>query len=281
MGNQTSEETVMKLLNTLVSGIAVVFCLTAFEASSTAQTTRPYQQMSGSERAIFVSAKAKEIGRRISDSEYQFTASFETEIQTALDSYVQRLNGKRPDAASPLVIIERGQSHAATLMSPFKARGVSPLIGLYLPWIESEYVNLSAPNESGAIGIFQFLPQTGMQLGLTPEELLDVEKATDAAARYIASSMKKFDQDKMKEALALLAYNRGDGNVKNDIAQLVNEKNNGCSICVLTEQRNRLKTFNAENVHYVPRFFAAAIFGENPQAFGLTSPPLSSFGTGN
>ena len=272
----------MKSLNTLVSGIAVVFCLTAFEGSATAQAARPYQQMSGSERAIFVSAKAKEIGRRISDSEYQFTASFETQIQTALDSYVRRLeDNKQHLTTNPRVIIGRGQSQAAALMSAFKARGVSPLIGLYLPWIESEYVNLSSPTESGSIGMFQFLPQTGMQLGLTPEELLDVEKATDAAARYIASSMKKFEQDKMKEALAVLAYNRGDGNVKNDVAQLVNEKNNGCSICVLTEQRDRLKTFNAENAHYVPRFFAAAIFGENPQAFGLTSPPLSSYGTGN
>jgi transglycosylase-like protein with SLT domain len=272
----------MKLLNTLVSGIAVVLCLTAFEGSASAQAARPYQQMSGSERAIFVSASAKEIARRISDSEYQFTASFETEIQTALDSYVQRLADNGQGKTNARVIIERGQSQAATLMSGFKARGVSPLIGLYLPWIESEYLNLSSPAESGSIGMFQFLPQTGMTLGLTPEELLDVEKATDAAARYIASSMKKFDQDKMKEALALLAYNRGDGNVKSDIAQLVNEKNNGCSICVLTEQRDKLKKpLNAENIHYVPRFFAAAIFGENPQAFGLTSPPLSSFGTGN
>jgi hypothetical protein len=272
----------MKLLNTVVSGIAVVFCLTALESSATAQAARPYQQMSGSERAIYVSAKAKVIGRRISDSDYQFTASFETKIQTALDSYVQPLDNKRPGATSPGVIIARGQSQAATLMTTFKARGVSPLIGLYLPWIESEYVNLSSPNESGAIGMFQFLPQTGMVLGLTPEELLDVEKATDAAARYIASSMKTFDQDRMKEALAVLAYNRGDRNVKNDIALLANEKNSGCSICLLTEQRDKLnKTFKPENVYYVPRFFAAAILGENPQDFGLTSPPLSSFGTGH
>jgi membrane-bound lytic murein transglycosylase D len=274
----------MKLLKSFVMVIAAVFCSVAFDNACLAQT-QPYQQMRAADRANFVSARAKEIARRISDSEYQFTASFETEIQTALDSYVQRLKnggngGQR--LTSPRVIIERGQTHAPTIMSSFKARGVSPLIGLYLPWIESEYVNEPATNSSRAIGMFQFMPGTGKRLGLTEEELLDVEKSADAAARYIAHSMKAFEGDKMKEAIAILAYNRGDGNVQNDVARLVNEKNNGCSICALTEQQAKpKKLLNVENTQYVPRFFAAAILGENPQAFGLTSPPLSSFGTGH
>ena len=82
----------------------------------------------------------------------------------------------------------------------------------------------------------------------------------------------------MKEALALLAYNRGGKNVERDIAALVNDQNRACSICALTEQSDKLdKTFRSENVYYVPRFFAAAIIGENPQAFGLQTRPLSSF----
>jgi hypothetical protein len=36
------------------------------------------------------------------------------------------------------------------------------------------------------------------------------------------------------------------------------------------------KTFRSESVYYVPRFFAGAIIGENPQAFGLQTRPLSS-----
>ena len=35
--------------------------------------------------------------------------------------------------------------------------------------------------------------------------------------------------------------------------------------------------FKTESVFYVPRFFAAAIVGENPQSFGLQTPPLSSY----
>jgi len=45
----------------------------------------------------------------------------------------------------------------------------------------------------------------------------------------------------------------------------------------LIADRSKLdETFRSENVFYVPPFFAAVIIGENPQAFGLKMPPLSS-----
>ncbi len=82
----------------------------------------------------------------------------------------------------------------------------------------------------------------------------------------------------MKEAFALLSYNRGANRVEQDLVLLVNPQDRACSICVLTEQRAKLdQDFQNENVYYVPRFFEAAIIGENPQAFGLTTKPLSSF----
>jgi hypothetical protein len=37
------------------------------------------------------------------------------------------------------------------------------------------------------------------------------------------------------------------------------------------------QTFRDENVYYVPRFFAAAIIGENPTVFGVQMEPLSSY----
>jgi hypothetical protein len=106
---------------------------------------------------------------------------------------------------------------------------------------------------------------------------LDVPKSADAAARYIAAGLDTFKDDPMKEALALLAYNRGGDAVEQDLATLVNAQNRACSICVLTEQRDKLDAnFQKESVYYVPRFFAAAIVGENPGVFGLQTPPLSS-----
>ena len=144
--------------------------------------------------------------------------------------------------------------------------------------IESEFVNLQSANVAGALGMFQFLPSTGKRYGLSKEELLDVEKSADAAARYISNSISQFSNDPMKEALALLAYNRGGNKVVQDLAAIVSKDNASCSICALTAASADLdKTFQDENVYYVPRFFAAAIIGENPSTFGLLTQPLSTY----
>ncbi len=86
-----------------------------------------------------------------------------------------------------------------------------------------------------------------------------------AISRTVSTSLRTIP---MKEALALLAYNRGGQQTARDLELLVNEKNKECSICALNAERCKLdKTFQSESVYYVPRFFAAAIIGENPQAF--------------
>ena len=276
----------MKLQRMLFLLLAVAISLTMTPRPSGAlptQSAKLYQQMTQSERSAFVAEQARGIARRMSGNDYQFTTSFEAEIQKAVDFYTRRISnnaGDSPGKGDARLVFDRGQTMAPTLIRTFKARNVSPLIGLYSPLIESEYVNIQTPNLVGAIGMFQFLPKTGEHYGLSADDLLDVEKSADAAARYISDSLKQFNDDGMKEALALLAYNRGGNNVERDLATFVNQQNRACSICALTEQRDKLdSTFRSENVYYVPRFFAGAIIGENPQAFGLQTRPLSSLET--
>ena len=260
--------------------ILVLIAITTFLAVAPiapAQSDKLYQQMTPAERAAFVSTKARSIAREMSGNDYQFTPAFEAAIQRNIDFYVKRI-GSDQSGRDTRAMFERGQSSASTLNGIFQKHHVSPLIGLYLPAIESAYINIQSPNTAGSLGMFQFLPKTGEQFGLTTSDLLDVEKSADAAARYIARNLKRFKDDPMKEALAILAYNRGAGNVERDLALLVTAENGACSICALTENSHRLDpTFQNENVYYVPRFFAAAIIGENPQAFGLQTQPLSSF----
>jgi membrane-bound lytic murein transglycosylase D len=266
----------LRRIQSLFGILAVTLLVAAVPAS--AQTVKRYQQMTSIEQTAFVAKQARRIARQMSGREYSFTTDFEVELQKVVDSYVRRIgqNGATVKGDLPFTL-ERGTAAAPSLTKAFKARNVSPLIGLYLPFIESEYVNIAAPNQNGAAGMFQFLPATGAQFGLSAVELLDVEKSADAAARYIAAAMKKFDADVMKESLALLAYNRGVPSVEQDVEMIVNQQNRACSICALTEERDRLdQAFQDESVHYVPRFFAVAIIGENPSAFGLQTPPLSS-----
>lgn len=268
----------MKLKRILLFSLTLIISLSTSPRPSKAVTTQSglsYQDMSLNQRRSFVAEKAREISRRISGSEYQFTPAFETELQKSVDFYAQRI-GSNTEGDTRFVF-DRGQGLAPTLIRIFKTHNVSPLIGLYLPVVESGYRNIVSPNSMGAVGMFQFLPQTGEHYGLGAADLLDVEKSADAAARYIADGINQFGSDPMKEALAMLAYNRGGNNVERDLAALVNDQNRACSICALTEQRDKLdRSFRSESVYYVPRWFAAAIIGENPQAFGLQTRPLSS-----
>jgi len=265
----------------MIALLILTTCLGTAPAKPVTQSTQTYQEMSPPQRSAFVAEQARRIARQMSGHDYQFTASFDAEIQRAVEFYSRRIannGGDRPGKGDARFIFERGQNLAPTLIGIFTARGVSPLMGLYVPLIESEYMNLQSPNSAGSIGMFQFLPKTGEHLGLTPADLLDVSKSADAAARYLAGSMKQFNDDPMKEALALLAYNRGGENVERDLANVVNEQNRACSICALTDQSDQLDAnFRSESRYYVPRFFAAAIVGENPRAFGLQTQPLSSF----
>lgn len=270
----------MRLKRTFLFLLAMTTCLatTPNFTAANRQSGKLYQQMSVTERSTFISEQARRVARDMSGNNYQFTPAFEAAIQRSVDLYVQRIGNNSAGKSDARFVFERGQSLAATLNGIFKKRHVSPLIGLYIPLIESEYINIQSSNPSGASGMFQFLPKTGEEFGLSEYDLMDVEKSADAAARYILRCLKKFEDDPMKEALAILAYNRGAVNVDRDLMLYVTDENGGCSICALTENSNKLDpTFTNENVYYVPRFFAAAIIGENPEAFGLQTQPLSSF----
>lgn len=264
--------------------LVAVLLLVIGPQSLQAQANQPnklYQQMNQVERSEFVAKQARAIARRISGHEYEFTPAFEMDIQQALDRYVRRIgNGAGGDLGSRDVrlLVERAQVHAPTLMAVFKMRDLSPLIGLYIPWVESEYVNFESPNSLGAVGMFQFLPKTGQRYGLSSQDLLDVAKSADAAARYISDGIETFKDDPMKEALALLTYNRGAKATAQDLKIAGAEANKQCSVCVLSAERSKLdENFRSESVFYLPRFFAGAIIGENPDAFGLQSRPLSSY----
>jgi len=275
----------MKLQKTLfLFLIAMLSLTTAIQTcAQTAPSGKAYQQMSATERSAFVAEQARRIGRELSGNEYEFTPEFVTIMQKSVDEYAVRIGNKGGDRLGKTdvrVVLERGQAQAPALMAAFRARNVSPLLGLYIPLVESEYVNIQQPNSVGAIGMYQFLPKTGERFGLSPQDLLDVGKSADAAARYITKNLEQFKDDPMKEALALLAYNRGEGQTARDLKLYVNDKNRQCSICALTAASDQLdETFRDENVFYVPRFFAAAIIGENPEAFGLQMRALSTFET--
>jgi hypothetical protein len=258
--------------------LASVALLTVAALPASAQSVlsgKRYEDMSRAERLVFVGERARYIAREISGNDYQFTADFERDIQRAVTHFAERIGKGGPGDLR--LTLERGHAQAPTINAVFRARNVSPLIGLYLAWIESAYKNLESPSPMGALGMFQILPSTGERYGLAVDDLLDVAKSADAAARLIADGVQVFKGDPMKEALAVAAYNRGAQKTTRELKLLVNDQNKQCSICALTADRSKKdEAFGSETVFYVPQFFAAAIIGENPQVFGLPGQPLSS-----
>jgi len=91
-----------------------------------------------------------------------------------------------------------------------------PLELKYLAVVESR-LNPRAHSRAGAKGLWQFMYNTakiyGLKINSFIDERLDVERATDAAARYLADAYKVFGDWN----LAISSYNCGAGNVQKAI----------------------------------------------------------------
>src|SRR6185295_3530140 len=128
-------------------------------------------------------------------------------------------------------------------------------------------------------GLFQFLPQTAENYGVARAAMCDVEKMSPAAAHYIADRMAELGDDSQSMTLVVLSYNRGPDGVVDALRMLrETDANYERNFWTLFANRDKLdESFQKESAWYVPEFFAAAIVGENPDAFDLQMPALSSF----
>ncbi len=125
------------------------------------------------------------------------------------------------------------------------ARQNVPLEIKYLAIVESA-LNPKAVSRVGATGLWQFMYQTGKQYNLNidsyVDERSDPQKASDAAAQYMANMYKIFgDWD-----LVLASYNSGPGNVAKAIRRSGGQQNFW----------NIRKNLPKETQGYVPAFLA-------------------------
>jgi membrane-bound lytic murein transglycosylase D len=157
-----------------------------------------------------------------------------------------------------------------------------PILGLYIAMNETEYHPCTKSN-ADARGLFSFMAGTAERYGLqlTPEdERCDPRKIAQAAARYLEDLTRRFGQDADAMTLAMLAYNCGESCVGRAIEELKAMNLQPTNFWTLLENNARLSApLGAESRRYTPRFFAAAILGENPQRFGLEIQRLSAYTT--
>jgi hypothetical protein len=204
-------------------------------------------------------------------------------IEFWIDAYASRAGNQRFDlwGGDIKYILERGRRHAPAIISAFNEERVPPVIGLYIPFIETEYINIEDEQPAGAAGMFQFIGPTAEVYGVSRAERTDVPKMARGAARYLRDRIAEYGDDPLSAVLAVHGYNREPDSIRREITNVCGAtrgEGERCNYWALFSNRDQTDTqFQREGVEYVPRFFAAAIVGETPSAFGIQMRPLSTY----
>lgn len=271
---------------------------------SQTQTTPPanlpsgkkYLEMSEAEKKQYVQFRAEKVANLIGNRTGKSITPLAVErIKGFLDGYARRANvsklsGKCRFGDNLQATYERASKNAPFIIRAFYERGIDAQIGLYLAMIESEHcVCLQSPSKP--LGMFQFTYATAKTHfkstdviinGATdknPDDRCKPEPAANAAAEYMKYLQGRYGTDPSSVPLAIGSYNSGEGGLSTNLRTAL-ESNKGLprDFWTLIANGDKLsKQFQAENFKYVPKFFAAAIVGENPQDFGLNLLPLSSY----
>jgi hypothetical protein len=274
---------------TAVAAIAMASAATGFwfayappaspPVAQVATVGKQWRAMTDAEQIAFVDERARAVSVALAGFEYHIPPDVRLGIKRAIDRYASRTDPEdnRIGHEELGALVARGRTYAPVLKSVFEREGVPPLIGIYLPMIESEY-RPDAVSSMGARGMFQILPLTGRKYGATPADLDSVERSAPIAARYMHERISQFASDRMAVALGVAAYNLG----PEDIEKYLNE------VVVLDQEEAESRFWAAmagsgfqtdekgESSRYITQFFAAAIVGENPEAFGIAGPALSA-----
>jgi pSer/pThr/pTyr-binding forkhead associated (FHA) protein len=256
---------------------------------------KKYLEMADGERRQYLEARAMRvaqiIGNRASD---KIPSAAIDKIKGFADGYARRINVKAGGGCgfgdNLQTTFERASKNAPFIVRAFNEKGIDPRIGLYLAMIESEHcVCLQSP--TGPLGMFQFTfstaklhfdPSEGVRKGASPANPDDrclPEPAVRAAASYMKALTGRYGTGPASVPLAIGSYNSGEGGLSTNLVKAL-ESGEGLPRdfwTLISKGEILSKQFQSENFKYVPKFFAAAIIGENPQDFGLNLQPLSTY----
>ena len=276
----TEKIAIEETADSVISGLAIT-TVKASEVTTTSSASKLYKQMSEEEKVYFVNKKAQDIALMVGNRPQVFPDEAIVIIKFWLDAYTRRIGtGNTKLWAEDLhFMFKRARStFTPTIIRAFKANGAPPVVGVYLPVIETEYRNITTENFAGAAGLFQFIGPTARGYGVDPAERTNIEKMAPAAARYINDRLAEFGADAVGVGLSIAGYNRSPDSVRRDLHDVIDSQNKDRDFWILVKNKSKLDAwFQKENINYVPRFFAAAIIGENPWAFGLKMRQLSTY----
>lgn len=259
-----------------------------------------YLEMSESEKQQFVSEQADKVMQMIKanngGSESEITTAGKAAIKEAVDSFAKRRWQEPKDSCGTQTwnqsdlgsVLKRGVKIAPDITAGFKEKEIAPLVGIYLAMNESEFCPCTRGWTNG-LGIYQFSHGTAIEYGLkavkdattdNPDERCNAEPASRAAATLVKKLLAEdFGGGMNRTTFALTAYDEGEPVLRQNIKKAKDiTGSETVSFWTLLENKEKMsEEFERQASKYLPRFFAAAIVGENPQVFDVQIQPLSSY----
>ncbi len=163
---------------------------------------------------------------------------------------------------STTTLIIKRANRVFPIIEPILKRYNVPDDFKYLAVIESGLANVVSP--AGARGIWQFMPQTAKEKGMEVTDLVDeryhLEKATEAACKYIVEAKNKFGT----WTLAAAAYNGGMAGISK---QMSSQQVSDYYDLLLTEETSR----------YVFRILALKEIMTNKSKYGFDIPQVELY----
>lgn len=252
---------------------------------------KKYQELSEEEKRQYISVKAESIAQIIGNQKSEpIPPAAISKIKEHLDGYTNRLKKATVDDCSQsgwmrsdfLSVLKRATKTSPFIVRNFERENVVPQVGIYVAMIESEHCECLT-SKTGAVGMFQFLPRTAPDYGLSADDRCLPEPASKAAAIYLKTLIDSAGTGAESVPLAIAGYNSGQGAQRINLKEVLQAKGKESrSFWTMVENEDEMLSkystqFKKENVNYVPKFFAAAIIGENPQDFGVNQKPLSLY----
>jgi membrane-bound lytic murein transglycosylase D len=158
----------------------------------------------------------------------------------------------------------RGGKYLPMIKEIIEHEGLPPELA-YLPLVESNF-KVKARSRAGASGLWQFMPRTGRNCGLTVDQRIDerydIEKSTYAAVRHLSKLHNLFGSWE----IALAAYNAGEFGVFRGMASTY--ERDYWKLLDASKQR-RARILPRETRRYVPKFMAAVTIAQNPEEYGF------------
>lgn len=250
---------------------------------------KKYQQLSDDEKKTYISVKAEQIAQIIGNQKSEpIPPKAVDSIKYWVDGYANRLKSARKDDCNQgswvrsdfLSVLERATKTSPSVVRNFSTQKLEPVIGIYVAMIESEHCSCLT-SKTGAVGMFQFLPRTAPDYGLAADQRCDPELSAKAAAIYLNTLLSFFGSAPDSVPLAIASYNSGQGHLRSNLGNVMTAQGGqDRSFWTLVENKDLMEgrageQFSSENKNYVPKFFATAIIGENPQDFGVNLRQLS------